>query len=220
MPLTPSRASNPMKYPINGFSAGMPRRLQVRPRKVTTVRLKFAVFALGLNPAYRIIWRTLSITIGTTIACTTSPRAPDEPQTHRDGQSRIIGMIGVSANPVAVRLTNSMMRRRPAFTLGSSWLNRLPKILATLAKPAKATESSANVRRISISLRLHTSLFLPHLIITYKSERQTLNLPLSQRPAALGHKQPLSIISVERLVSAKSGHWDLTQVSDLPGQDQ
>jgi hypothetical protein len=95
---------------------------------------------------YRIIWRTLHITIGTTIACTASPKAPDERQTHRDGQSRIIGMIGVSAKPVAVKLTISMMLRRPAFILGSSWLNRLPNILATLAKPAKATESSAIVR--------------------------------------------------------------------------
>lgn len=153
----PSRVSKLMKYAANGLSAGMPRRLQVRPIKVTIVRLKFAVFALGLNPGYRIIWRTLHITIGTTIACTASPKAPDERQTHRDGQSRIIGMIGVSAKPVAVKLTISMMLRRPAFILGSSWLNRLPNILATLAKPAKATESSAIVRRISVSLRPHTT---------------------------------------------------------------
>ena len=144
MPLTPSRESKLIRYAVNGLPAGMPRRLQIRPRKHTTARLKFAAFALGLNPGYRIIWRTLRITIETTIACTTSPRAPDEPQTHRDGQSRIIRMIGVSAKPVALRLTNSIMRRRPALILGSSWLNRLPKTLATLAKPAKATESSAH----------------------------------------------------------------------------
>ena len=70
----PSRVSKLMKYAVNGFSAGIPRRLQVRPRKVTTVRPKFAAFALGLNPGYRIIWRTLRITIGTTIACTVSVR--------------------------------------------------------------------------------------------------------------------------------------------------
>ena len=153
----PNRASKLMKYAAKGLSAGMPRRLQVRPINATVVRLKFAVFALELNPGYRIIWRTLRITDGTTIACTTSPKAPDERQTHRDGQSRIIGMIGTSAKPVAVKLTNSMMLRRPAFILGSSWLNRLPNILATLAKPAKATESSAIVRRISVSLRSHTA---------------------------------------------------------------
>ena len=115
----PNRESKLMKYAANGLSAGTPRRLQVRPIKATVVRLKFAVFALELNPGYRIIWRTLHITDGTTIACTTSPKAPDERQTHRDGQSRIIGMIGASAKPVAVKLTNSMMLRRPAFILGS-----------------------------------------------------------------------------------------------------
>ena len=197
MPLTPSRASKLTKYAVNGLSAGMPRRLQIRPRKITTVRLKFAAFALGLNPLYRIIRRTLRITVGTTTACTMSPRAPDEPQTHRDGQSRIIGMIGASAKPVAVKLTNSIMRRRPAFILGSSWLNRLPKILATLAKPAKATESSAIVRRISVSLRLHTLCFLPHLIITYKIEGQNIIPLLSQQPVAWGHLRSVSSLACD-----------------------
>ena len=38
--------------------------------------------------------------------------------------------------------------------------------------------------------------------------------------SALGQQQSFNILTLVLLLSVKSRHWDLTQVSELPGQDR